>query len=79
MKVYTLFFSELGESDWYRFNYLETFDLSHKTVNDCVERIDGSKISLQEFIERYEKPYKPVVITNIQKHWRGNEKWTQEV
>jgi len=46
---------------------------------DNVERIHVNKVSREEFIERYEKIYKPVVIQGAQDQWSANQKWTSEV
>lgn len=35
-------------------------------------------MSPEEFIEKYEKIYKPVVITNAQTNWKANHKWTHD-
>ena len=35
-------------------------------MNDNIERIDYNEVCLEEFIEKYEKTYKPVIITNAQ-------------
>lgn len=43
-----------------------------------MERIDGSVVSSEEFVERFESKYKPVVITNIQNDWKAQQKWTLE-
>lgn len=59
-------------------NYSAHFD-RYKEVIDTMERIDVDQISPEEFIEKYEKPYKPVVITGIQKHWPALQKWTLHV
>lgn len=48
-------------------------------MNDNIERIDFNEVGLEEFIEKYEKTYKPVIITNAQNDWKAKDKWTLEV
>lgn len=43
---------------------------------DTLNRINADLISREEFIERYERPIKPVIITNITKTWSAQDKWT---
>ena len=79
---FSLSISELSEKDgWFKLDYANTFDLSLAAVSqkDNVERVDAKTVSLDEFIEKYEKPYKPCVIINSQNHWMANIKWTKEV
>ncbi|XP_076450819.1 bifunctional arginine demethylase and lysyl-hydroxylase JMJD6-like [Babylonia areolata] len=61
---------------WHCNKYADNFDLSFATVKDNVERVDGSQLSTEEFITRYERTYTPVVLTNLQQDWPANYKWT---
>ncbi|TNN21449.1 Bifunctional arginine demethylase and lysyl-hydroxylase JMJD6 isoform 1 [Schistosoma japonicum] len=46
------------------------------TVCDSCPRIDACKVTYEEFVARYERPYKPVVVQNAQNDWKANENWT---
>ena len=48
-------------------------------MKDNVERIDCKDFTCERFVEEYEKPYKPVVITGVTDSWKGRYKWTLEV
>jgi histone arginine demethylase JMJD6 len=54
-------------------------DLSWSHVDDGVDRIHVSDVPPNDFIERFEAPYKPVVILGAQDNWKALEKWTVEV
>ena len=79
MSIFLLFAELKTQDDWMKHKFAQDFDLSHKSVNDIVPRIDCRNMSQAEFIEKYEKPRIPVVITNSQDHWMANKKWTLQV
>ena len=60
-------------------NYAEEFDTSLDSFRDNVPRQDCNKISKSEFVEKFEKPRIPVVLTHSMDHWKGMRKWTVEV
>ena len=68
-----------GESGWTRLGLARTFPLSKELVKDNCERISYLDVDEQSFVERYEHPAIPVVITDSQLDWQANKKWTIEV
>ncbi|XP_076308831.1 bifunctional arginine demethylase and lysyl-hydroxylase PSR isoform X1 [Tachypleus tridentatus] len=70
---------ELGEKDcdgWRKMRYSEWFDLDKSKVKDTVERIHVKDVPIDQFIEKYEKLYKPIVILGLTDHWKATYKWT---
>ncbi|KAI1306512.1 Bifunctional arginine demethylase and lysyl-hydroxylase JMJD6 [Halotydeus destructor] len=71
---------ELNSSDegglWSALDYHKRLDLNPESYPDNVERIDVTKVSLEQFVEKFEKIYKPVVITGITDSWKAKFKWT---
>ncbi|XP_050314881.1 bifunctional arginine demethylase and lysyl-hydroxylase PSR [Anthonomus grandis grandis] len=63
------------KGSWEFYHYSLNFERFHNFTDNC-DRIDQAKVSSQAFIDLYELPYKPVVITGCQNGWRANFKWT---
>ncbi|XP_035724829.1 bifunctional arginine demethylase and lysyl-hydroxylase PSR-like [Vespa mandarinia] len=69
---------ELGDKiAWTQHGYSKKFE-TFWNFQDNVERIDESIVVTEEFIEKYEKPYKPVIIQGVQTGWKAQHKWTIE-
>jgi len=63
-------------SRWQERNYYEKFDLNPNHYKDNCPRIDVNEVSPEQFVEKYEKLYLPVVINGCTKHWKAEYKWT---
>lgn len=69
---------ELSSShSWSELNYSKNFE-HYKQFEDNVERVNAADLDLQQFIDKFEKHYKPVVITGLQEGWKAQSKWTLE-
>lgn len=62
---------------WMQLEYYRKFD-KFREFEDNVERINVDEVSPEQFIERYERIYKPVVIEGVQNGWKALDKWTLE-
>ena len=62
-------------------NAADTFRVTPGDVQarDSVERVNALQLTEAEFIDRYERVYQPVVISDAQLDWAAKEKWTIEV
>ena len=75
-------FTELNEKHgWYKYSYARTFPLRIDDIKarDHIPRISEQDMSPAAFIDKYEKHYIPTVISDSQKDWLANKKWTKEV
>ncbi|KPI95168.1 PREDICTED: bifunctional arginine demethylase and lysyl-hydroxylase PSR [Papilio xuthus] len=65
----------VDKHQWTALKYAGNFEEFLK-CNDNVDRININEVPQELFIEKYEKIYKPVVITHVQTNWKANHKWT---
>lgn len=68
-----------GDIDqWKSFDLARRLDLRLEPLaqRDFLQRIDGESVSCEHFIENFERPLKPVVITNITNSWPAKDRWT---
>lgn len=72
----TLFHEELMGTLWSALRYADIFDLNPSNVIENVDRIKESDVSINEFVEKYEKLSIPVVITDFTRDWKAKHKWT---
>lgn len=72
--------SELSVSKghWSRLGYARQPALvcAEGQAADTVPRVHCSWLSVEEFVERFERPRQPVVITGLQDSWRAPTEWT---
>lgn len=61
---------------WRCHNYYSKFKLDPAKYKDTVERINFNEVSHSTFVEKFEKIYKPVVITGATDDWKAHAKWT---
>ncbi|CAK4692755.1 hypothetical protein LEN26_016494 [Aphanomyces euteiches] len=45
---------------------------------DTIPRVDGSKLSVEDFKAQYERPNLPVILTNVVTKWPAMTRWTDE-
>ncbi|KAL0050644.1 hypothetical protein WJX82_004027 [Trebouxia sp. C0006] len=71
--------SELSVSrgDWHKHGYAKTEICSQAGIRDTVSRIDSRRMSYETFVELYERPRIPVVITGLQESWKAQQLWNQ--
>jgi len=63
--------------NWSADEYFEKHDkVLTKLPKDSIERIHANNITVEEFLEKYEKGSKPVIITGASDDWPAHEKWS---
>ncbi|ULT96369.1 hypothetical protein L5515_011858 [Caenorhabditis briggsae] len=67
---------ELRKFGWDTLGYAESFN--PPPLKDTIPRVDGKKISVDEFRRDFERPRIPVILTGLTDDWNAHEKWTLE-
>ena len=49
------------------------------SFRDTIERINVNDLTVEEFIERYEKGSRPCIITGAAENWSGMQEWQLNV
>lgn len=57
----------------------ERFEVNLNSCPDDLERVNGLDLTIEEFVQKYELPRRPVVLTDLQNEWQAKEKWTLDV
>ncbi|KAF2070518.1 hypothetical protein CYY_008166 [Polysphondylium violaceum] len=77
-------FKQLSFQNFYSLEIYTRWLRRHTIVKDYgfdngqVDHVDSNTLSVEEFIEKYEKPSIPVIFKGIQKDWSATEKWTSD-
>lgn len=66
--------------EWSSLNLARKFDLSLDSIarRDTLQRISVKLVSHREFVEKIERLFIPVVLTDVTDSWAAREKWTLE-
>ena len=67
--------------NWSKDNYWYKQDkaLDVSTLIDSIERVHVDKITVEEFIQKYEKGSLPVIITGVAEGWPAWQQWQVKV
>ena len=50
-----------------------------ETFEDTIERVNVNDVSVEDFIERYERGSRPCILTGVAESWQGNTEWQLKV
>lgn len=50
-----------------------------ENLNDTIERVSIDKITVEEFIYKYERGSRPVILTGVAKEWPAWQEWKVSV
>lgn len=67
-------------NEWTILGLHENFDLSLESIarRDTLQRVSVKSTGHEKFIEQYEKPLRPVILTDVTDSWPAKERWTIE-
>jgi hypothetical protein len=74
--------AELQKCGWQSVGYAfdtRWLDTRPESGPDTIERVDASRMSYEQFVDRYERPGKPVILLGLTDAWRANQRWTMPV
>lgn len=66
-------------SDGYWCRQNEVLKVNDPSFTDTIERISINDLTVEQFIERYEKGNRPVIITGVTDTWPGATEWQLKV
>lgn len=72
---------DLKLKEWRKMDYYHS-DICEKLLKECpdnIERRQADDLTVEQFINEYEKPNKPVIIQGLTKDWKTHRYWTFEV
>lgn len=69
--------SELNPKDWNKQNFVDTniCEQLFESCNDTIERVKVKHFTTTQFLEKYQKGNRPVIIRNIAKKWNSRSFW----
>ena len=69
--------AELNECGWTPQRVVErrAVDVSAELAPDTIERVCAADLTVDEFVERFERPGTPVILTGLTAHWKATNKW----
>ncbi|KAK0398692.1 hypothetical protein QR680_002710 [Steinernema hermaphroditum] len=70
---------ELTDFGWETLGLAKSLDLEKLTKRpDQIDRINGLKVSVEQFARDFERPRVPVIISGLISNWQATKKWTFE-
>ena len=67
---------------WQRNRHYETFDFSQLEsipTSPELDKLHVTSITPEEFLEKYENQYKPLLLTGVMDNWPGFHNWSLDV